>query len=128
MDEIFQPPDGGAGQGPEATEHIDPLLAQRVETRPWELRTAQYRAWTLAQLAFGRDVEVSLVGRPGYPWFRGLLYLSVPFMDLSDHNSRQSLFLSWAGQDPVLSRVPLVFVFEPNPTCLPIGLHHQLCP
>jgi hypothetical protein len=115
MDEIFNPPDVGFGPGSETTEHVDPFLARRVERHPWELRTAEYRAWGLAQLAFGRDVRVSLAGRPGYPNFRGLLYLSVPFRDLPDHNARQSLFLSWAGADPVLSRVPLVFVFEPDP-------------
>jgi hypothetical protein len=119
MDEIFNPPDGGFGPGPQATEHVDPFLARRVEKHPWELRSAEYRALGLAQLAFGRDVRISLAGRPGYPSFRGLLYLTVPFRDLSDHHARQSLFLSWAGADPVLGRVPLVFVFEPNPVSVP---------
>ena len=40
---------------------------------------------------------------------------SIPFSDLADHEYRQDLFLSWAKTDPILSRVPLVFVFEPNP-------------
>lgn len=115
MDELFNPPAGGPGPEPEAREHVDPFLARRIETRPWELRSAQYRAWSLAEGAFGAGVAVSLVGRPGYPSFRGLLYLSVPFREIADHNLRQSLFLSWAGDDPVLSRVPLVFVFEPRP-------------
>jgi hypothetical protein len=70
-------------------------------------------------MAFGKDVEVSLSGRPGSPTFRGFLYLSVPFLDLRDHNLRQSHFLSWVGEDPVLSRVPMVFVFEPKPVALP---------
>jgi hypothetical protein len=119
MDEIFHPPSGAPIPEPEPKEHIDPFLARRVETRPWELRSAQWRAWTLAEIAFGRGVSVTLVGRPGYHSFRGFLYLSGPFRDLADHETRQSLFLSWAGLDPVLTRVPLVFVFEPDPVLIP---------
>jgi len=110
---------GGDDPTPESTEHLDPFLARRIEARPWELRSAQWTAWVLAEIAFGEGIKVSLVGRPGYPDFRGLLYLSVPFRDLADHNTRQSLFLNWAGRDPVLSRVPLVYVFEPNPVPVP---------
>jgi hypothetical protein len=115
MDELLRSPRGGPDPDPQATEHVDPFLARRVETRPWELRSAQWRAWALAERAFEAGVTTSLVGRPGYPSFRGLLHLQVPFHDLADHDARQSLFLSWAGRDPVLSRVPLVFVFEPKP-------------
>jgi hypothetical protein len=115
MDEFFHPPQGGSPFEPEVTEHLDPFLAHRLETRPWELRSAQYRARWFAEMAFGADVQASLAGRPGYPSFRGLLYLRVPFRDLEDHERRQSLFLTWAGHDPLLARVPLVFVFEPCP-------------
>jgi len=119
MDELLNPARGGHPTDPETRESIDPFLARRVETKPWELRAAQWRAWTLAETAFGKGVVVSLVGRPGFPTFRGLLYLSVPFLDLGDHDRRQSLFLSWAREDPVLRRVPMVFVFEPNPLTIP---------
>ena len=119
MDEVFQPRHGGSLPDPESMEHTDPFLAKRVEAEPWELRSAQWNAWVLAELAFGRKTRVSLVGRPGYQSFRGLLYLSVPFRDLTDHRIRESLFLSWAGQDPVLTSVPLVFVFEPDPSLVP---------
>lgn len=119
MDEFFHPPKGGPAQPHEEMEHVDPFLSRRVETRPWELRSAQYRAWALAAVTFGPEVSVSLVGRPGYPDFRGLLHLSVPFLDLEDHTRREALFLSWAGADPVLSRVPLIFVFEPHPSSVP---------
>lgn len=115
MDELFHGPLAGDDSEPERTEHLDPFLARKIEARPWELSSARWRAWVLAEIAFGKPTQVSLVGRPGYQNFRGLLYLSIPFRDLDDHNYRQSLFLSWAGGDPVLSRVPLVFVFEPNP-------------
>ena len=119
MDDLFRMRPGGGPSEPEATERIDPFLARRVESRPWELRAAQWRAWTLAEMAFGADVSVRLVGSPGHPAFRGLLHLSVPFRDLSDHDSRQGMFLRWAGEDPVLGRVPLVFVFEPDPVVVP---------
>jgi hypothetical protein len=119
MDDLFRPSPGGALPEHEPTEATDPFLARRVERRPWELRSAQYRAWSLAELAFGDEVQVRLVGRPGYPGFRGLLYLTVPFADLYDHELRQARFLEWAGLDPVLQRVPLVFVFEPNPVVVP---------
>ena len=119
MDELLHPFGGGQPNEPETTESIDPFLARRVEHRPWELRAAQWRAWALAEMAFERNVEVSLVGRPGFPAFRGLLHISVPFLDLGDHEERQSRFLRWAGEDPVLERVPLLFVFEPNPVPVP---------
>ena len=115
MDDAFNPFRGGDLPEREAQEHIDPFLAQWVEKSPWELRAAQWKARALAEMAFGGEVGVSLVGRPGYTTFRGILYLQVPFRDLDDHTSRQTHFLSWAGEDPVLSKVPLVFVFEPIP-------------
>jgi hypothetical protein len=100
-------------------EQVDPLVSRRVETRPWELRAAQWKARFLAEMAFEDEVDVRLVGRPGYPSFRGLLYLTVPFRDLADHEQRQTLLMRWVGHDPVLSRVPLVFVFEPRPVLVP---------
>jgi hypothetical protein len=119
MDEILNPRPGGGSREREATEHLDPFLDRRVETRPWELRSAQWRAWVLAEYAFGDGVEVALAGRPGYESFRGLLYLTVPFRDLADHETRQGLFLDWAGRDPVLGEVPLIFVFQPSPVPTP---------
>jgi len=115
MDELFNPLKGGLPTEPDATEHLDPFLARRVEQRPWEVRSAQYRAWSFAEMAFGSGVRASLAGRPGYPSFRGILHLTVPFRDLADHEARESLFLTWAREDPVLSMVPLVYVFEPEP-------------
>lgn len=119
MDEVFRfTRRGGPGEAP-PMEQVDPLVSRRVETRPWELRAAQWKARFLAEMAFEGEVDASLAGRPGYPYFRGLLYLSVPFRDLADHEIRQALLLRWAGEDPVLSRVPLIFVFEPRPVHVP---------
>ena len=113
MDELFRPRPGNAPDDPEPMEHLDPLLERREDRRPWEVRAAQWRAWVLAEAAFGPDVRVSLAGRRGAMGFRGHLTLDVPFQDLGDHRRRESLFLSWAGRDPVLTRVPLLFVFQP---------------
>jgi hypothetical protein len=60
-------------------------------------------------------VEVRLSGRVGYQSFRGLLSVTVPFRSLADHRAREHLFLSWASRDPILARVPLIFVFDPAP-------------
>jgi hypothetical protein len=60
-----------------------------------------------------------VLGTPGYQTFRGLLHLSVPFSDLTEHEEKQRRFLRWAGDDPVLCRVPLLFVFEPDPVLAP---------
>lgn len=119
MAELFSPSSaGGSWEGPEATEHLDPTLDRRTSHRRWEVRSAQWRAWLLAEAAFGAPVRVTLAGGGEYQSLRGLLTLTVPFRDLADHHRRESLFLAWAGQDPVLFRVPLVFVFE----AVPVGV------
>lgn len=120
MDELVpRTPWTGEGEK-ETTVHLDPLLERRVETRPWELRAAQWRAWALAEAAFGVGVRLSLSRAGGPPdTFRGLLNLAVPFRDLRDHRERERLFLAWAHRDPVLERVPFVFVFEPVPVEAP---------
>ena len=105
--------------GPDPVEHLDPLLERRLEKRPWEVRAAQWRAWALAELAFGGGVRVSWTGRVGYQGLRGLLTLRVPFDDLPEHQARESLFLDWAREDEILTRIPLVFVFEPAPVSTP---------
>ena len=115
MSEFVPASPEGFQTDPERTEHVDPLIEQRLERRPWELRSAQWRAWELAQAAFGAGVSVSLSGRAGYAGFRGFLHLAVPFADLADHEAKEGLFLSWARRDPVLRQVPLVFIFEPLP-------------
>ena len=116
LDELFRP--GGASGSPKKEEEmvvIDPLLERRLEKHPWRVRSAQWRAWTLAEAAFGEGVTAHLAGKGGFDVFRGLLTLRVPFRSLQDHRHREALFLSWAEADPILARVPFIFVFQPDP-------------
>jgi len=115
MDDFFRSDPPGVPFDPERTVHLDPLLSRRLESRPWEVRAAQWRAWELAELAFGEEVRAELTGRGGYPPFRGLLSITVPFKDLDDHRRRERTFLGWALADPILSNVPFVFLFRPDP-------------
>lgn len=91
------------------------LRLDREEARSrWRARAAEWRALELARALFGPEasVRLSLCG-PGRP-FRGLLHLEVPFRSLADHRIRESVFLACAGEDPVVARVPFVFIFEPR--------------
>jgi hypothetical protein len=115
MDDLFRGNPSGFSPDPERTEHLDPLLSRRVETRPWQLRAAQWRAVELAELAFGEGVVGELAGRGGFSPFRGLLTLTVPFQELADHRRKEEVFLSWALRDPILTQVPFVFLFRPEP-------------
>ena len=89
---------------------VDPTLAQVQERDRWEARAAQWRARELAEAVFGGEVEARLDGPKRGP-FRGLLHLDVPFADLAEHRRRERAFLAAAVADPVLARMPLVFVF-----------------
>lgn len=80
----------------------------------WEVRAAQWRALELAQEVFGADVEGSLLGLRASGGIRGLMRLQVPFHTLDDHRSREGRFLALVGADPVMARVPLVFVVGPG--------------
>ena len=115
MDDLWPKNPGEPMHGFDSVEHLDPLLERRLERRPWEVRAAQWRAAALAELAFGGGVRVRWTGRVGYQGIRGLLTLTIPFEDLPGHQVRESLFLAWAREDEILTRVPLVFVFEPAP-------------
>jgi hypothetical protein len=115
MDDFLRPEPPRPPSDPERTVHLDPFLARRLETRPWEVRAAQWRARELAELAFGEDVRAELTGRGGSPPFRGLLNLTVPFRSMEDHQRRERIFLSWVPMDPILSAVPFVFLFQPHP-------------
>jgi hypothetical protein len=96
------------------TVHVDPTLAIEEVRRRWEARSAQWRARELAERIFGGEVEARLLGHGVRSSYRGLLHLDVPFTDLDRHRSLEASFLAVAAQDPVLSRVPFVFVLGPG--------------
>ena len=79
----------------------------------WAVRAAQWRARELAEAVFGEGVEARLRGLRTAGPARGLLTLAVPFADLDTHRTQEARFMAAAHDDPVLSRVPLVYVFGP---------------
>ena len=89
---------------------VDPTLARVQDRERWEARAAQWRAREIAEAVFGGEVRARLVG-PTPGGFRGLLHLDVPFEGLAEHREREARFVAAATIDPVLARVPLVFVF-----------------
>lgn len=111
------PEPAGSHTGLPDAEH--PRLLQRplslAERRArWEVRAAQWRARELAELVFGEVASTSLTGiRPRGP-LRGLLELEVPFDGLESHREKEARFMAATRTDPVLARVPLVFVFAPS--------------
>ena len=84
----------------------------RIRAR-WAVRAAQWRARELAEAVFGDVGETRLRGLRTEGSARGLLTLAVPFGDLDTHRDREARFMAAAYEDPVLSRVPLVYVFGP---------------
>ena len=100
--------------GDERSDRPEPRL-QGVRTEAevlgrWEVRAAQYRALSLAQETFGDPARGSLLALRHEGSIRGLLHLEVPFLDLDTHREREQVFMSRAAEDPVLSRVSLVYV------------------
>ena len=100
-----------------ASDH--PRLQQRplspAERRArWAVRAAQFRAREIAEPIFGRVRSSVLLGlRAGGPQ-RGLLELEVPFRGLEEQRAREASFLAAVREDPILARVPLVYVFAPE--------------
>ena len=118
-DDFFFPGPPRLPDGHEEIVRLDPLVERQLERSPWRVRSAQWRAWALAEAAFGVGVRTHLTGMRAQGSFRGLLTVTVPFRALEDHRDRESLFLAWAALDPVLSRVPFVFIFDPDPVSVP---------
>ena len=87
------------------------LAERRVR---WEVRAAQWRAREIAEIVFGGVAASSLIGIRSQGPLRGLLELEVPFECLDSHREREARFMAAAQADPVLARVPLVFVFAPG--------------
>jgi hypothetical protein len=105
-----EPPD----ESPEKTVHVDPTLGIEEVRLRWEARSAQWRARELAERVFGGEVATRLVGLTTRSTFRGMLHLQVPFTHLERHRALEACFLAVAARDPVLARVPLVFVLGPR--------------
>ena len=109
-------PPGAPGGLPDS-EH--PRLQQRplsvAERRArWEVRAAQWRAREIAEVVFGSVAESSMVSLRVEGALRGLLRLEVPFHDLPTHRAREDRFLAAVADDPVLTRINLVYVFGPS--------------
>lgn len=119
MNDLFPRPPLLPGGDPEGTEHLDPTREIRESRYRWSLQSARWRARELAETIFGGEVTVRLqsesLGAGGAFPVRGLLHLDVPFRDLELHRMRERIFTACAGADPVLSRVPFLYVFNPDP-------------
>ncbi|NIR81300.1 MAG: hypothetical protein GWO00_24005, partial [Gemmatimonadetes bacterium] len=96
----------------EPTTLFDPRRHEAWQGQRWELRAAQWRALALAERIFGAGVRASLSGSALEGAFRALLHLQVPFDSIEGHRDREARFAVAAGLDPVLARVPLIFVFS----------------
>lgn len=98
--------------GPYATQ-LERSLFIEERLQRWEVRAAQWRAHELAQSAFGAGVHMSMTGLRHNGSLRGLLRLDVPFEDLETHLDREARFMASVSLDPVLTRVPLLYVVGP---------------
>jgi hypothetical protein len=109
------PPTPSGRDVPEAPEsRLRQVLTEEERVARWEVRAAQYRAHELALEAFGGPVRTHLLGMRTRGAMRGLLEMGVPFEDLPGHRAREARFLAAVGADPLLSRVPLVYVLGPR--------------
>ena len=91
------------------------LFGERDTARRRHVRAAAWRALELARDVFGSPVALRLRPAGGGGRLAGLLHLDVPFESLTDHHLREDVFAACAGADPLLSRIHLVFVFNPLP-------------
>jgi hypothetical protein len=100
------------GSRDEPTTLFDPRLHEAWQEQRWELRAAQWRALALAERVFGAGVRASLSGSALEGAFRALLHLDVPFDCIDRHRDLEARFTAAAGMDPVLVRVPFIYVFS----------------
>ena len=107
-------PSGGDGDGASPEPRLREILTEEERAARWEVRAAHWRALELAHTAFGPDVHGTLLGIRTRGALRGLLQLDVPFTDLEAHRRREAAFLGMVGADPLMARVPLVFVVGPD--------------
>ncbi len=107
------------GGGGDRSDRPEPHLLQGVLTEAerlgrWEVRAAQWRALELARSVFGADSRGAVIGLRHRGPLRGLMLVDVPFEDLDRHRMLEARFLSMVGADPLLSRVPLLYVVGPH--------------
>ena len=107
-------PDGRHDRADRPDTSLLELITEERRVGRWEVRAAEWRALELARAAFGPDVRARLLGMRHRGSLRGLLKLDVPFTDLDRHREREAAFLGMVGADPVMTRVPLVFVVGPD--------------
>ena len=100
---------------PESLEWTEVREERISHRRRWSIRAAQWRTLELAREVFGEEAGVRLDGIPPRGGFQGMVHVRVPFDDLDDHRARESRFTAMAGADELLTRVPMVFIFEPDP-------------
>jgi hypothetical protein len=105
---------GGDDRSDHPEPHLLGVLTEAERIGRWEVRAAQWRALELARAAFGAEARGSMVGMRHHGPMRGLMRLDVPFDDLAAHRRREAHFLGLVGEDPLLSRVPLVYVVGPD--------------
>ncbi len=111
MSELIPRPYRGAPSDPEPTTLYQPGPEIERRHRRWEIQAARWRAVALAEVVFGDGVRSHLASYGPRGAFRGLLHLEVPFSSLDRHWSLESRFVAAAGEDPVLSAHPFIFVF-----------------
>jgi hypothetical protein len=106
--------DGGDDRSDRPEPHLLGLLTEAERIGRWEVRAAQWRALELARSAFGAEARGSMMGLRHRGPMRGLMRLDVPFEDLDEHRRREAHFLGLVHTDPLLARVPLVYVVGPD--------------
>lgn len=106
--------DGRDERGDRPAAGLLEILTEEQRLGRWEVRAAEWRALELARSAFGPEVRASLLGMRDRGALRGLLKLDVPFVDLELHREREAAFLGMVWADPLMARVPLVFVLGPD--------------
>jgi hypothetical protein len=95
------------GIGPLGDDHepgvslADPTSVEVHQQDRWQARAAQWRACVLAKVVFEGGVGACLAGQGVRDPFRGFV----------EHREREGRFLAAAGRDPLLARIPFLFVF-----------------
>jgi len=98
-------------EGAPSTTLFDRRLEEEWAERRWSARAAQWQAMALASAVFGEGVSARLAGELLDGPFRALLHLDVPFDGIERHRELEARFTAAAGADPVLARIPMVYVF-----------------